>query len=181
MANSLQEQLLKAGLVSETQLNKSKKQEHRAKKRGSGRKTSEAAKAAVAQRQRQKAEQDAALNAKREAKQKEQELRLQIREMVLSNALPVEAGADVPYNMVRNGRIRRIYVTAAQRDQIVAGTLAVATARGRHHLIPVAVAERISALMPSYFVFRAEAEAAPDEPDENDPYAEFKVPDDLTW
>lgn len=182
MANSLQEQLLKAGLVSEDQLKRSNKKEHRARKRGSGGKAGKQARAAVAERQRQKADQDRELNARREAKQKEQELRAQIRDLVLSSALPAKEGADVPYNLVKNGRIRRIYITAEQREGIVSGSLAVATARGRHHVIPVAVADRITALLPSYTVFRTDedtpAEAAPDA---DDPYASYVIPDDLTW
>jgi len=179
MANSLQDQLLKAGLVSEAQLNSSKKQEHRSKKRSGSRKKPGAGSAEVAQRQQRKADQDKALNAKKERERQANELRLQIRELVLSNAESL-AGADVPYNVVRKGRIRRIYVTGAQRDQLVAGTLAVTTAKGRHHLVPIKTADRIAELMPEYFVFRAGAEDTPP-PGEDDPYAEFKVPDDLMW
>lgn len=180
MANSLQEQLLKAGLVSEAQLNRSKKQDHRSKKR-SGKRNAASDTRAEAERQRQrKAEQDRALNAKKEAQSRHKELRLQIRELVLSNAQSLE-GADVPYNVVKNGRIRRIYVTAEQRSKLAAGSLAVTTAKGRHQVIPVQTAQRIHELMPEYFVFTAAADADQDGPAEDDPYAGFKVPDDLMW
>ena len=180
MANSLQEQLLKAGLVSEAQLNRSKKQDHRAKKR-SGKRSQGSEVRSQAERQRQlKAEQDKALNAKKEAQQRQRELRLQIRELVLSNAQPLE-GVEVPYNVVKNGKIRRIYVTAAQRTQLAAGTLAVTTAKGRHHVIPRDTAQRIHDIMPEYFVFTAQPQDDDAANDADDPYARFKVPDDLMW
>lgn len=179
MANSLQDQLLKAGLVSQAQLNSSKKKDHRSKKRSGKKKPASDARAAADRSRREKEERDRALNAAREEKLKDQALRAQVRELVLANALPLD-GADVPYNVVRNGRIRRIYVTAAQRDQLAAGKLAVVTAKGRHHLITLDVADRVHGIMPSYFVFRTAADdGAGDE--EDDAYAEYKVPDDLMW
>ncbi len=180
MANSLQEQLLKAGLVSEAQLNRSKKQEHRSKKRSGKRNQPSDARVQAKQQRQHKAEQDRALNAKREAEQKQKELRLQVRELVLSNAQSLE-GADVPYNVVKKGRIRRIYVTADQRTQLADGKLAVTTAKGRHHVIPLGTAQRIRELLPEYFVFVASADEAAEPASEDDPYAEFKVPDDLMW
>lgn len=181
MANSLQEQLLKAGLVSEAQLNRSKKQEHRSKKKRGGGRGQPSASSTQAQKDAQrKGEQDRALNAKKEAERKANELRLQIRELVLSNAQSRE-GADVPYHVVRKGRIRKIYVTAAQRDQLAAGTLAVTTARGRHHVIPLQTAQRVAELMPEYFVYIAASDEPSSQPAADDPYAEYTVPDDLMW
>lgn len=179
MANSLQEQLLKAGLVTERQV-RDTRQTHR-KDRKSGKPRDDAGQRAAAQRRQEQVERDRALNDKKEAERRERELRVQIRDMVLAASLNQDK-ADVPYNVLHGSKVRRIYVTQEQRDGLVAGTLAVATARGRHHVVPDAVAQKIAAMMPGYFVYNAAAAAAGDaEVRADDPYAEYKVPDDLMW
>ena len=179
MANSLQEQLLKAGLVTERQARDTRQTQR--KDRKSGKPRDDAGQRAAAQRRQEQAARDRALNDKKEAERRERELRMQIRDMVLAASLNQDA-ADVPYNVLHGSKVRRIYVTAEQRDALAAGTLAVATARGRHHVIPLAVADRIAGLMPAYFVHRADPAAAHDtDAGGDDPYARFKVPDDLMW
>ena len=176
MANSLQEQLLKAGLVTEEQARGTR--QTRRKNRKQGKPRDDGARLAAAKQREEQVERDRALNAKREAERKNKELREQIRDLVLEASLNQES-ADVPYNVLHGSKVRRIHVTQEQRAALVAGTLAVATARGRHHVIPVELAERIAAMMPDYFVHRAQVPK--DEPADDDPYAAYKVPDDLTW
>ncbi len=176
MANSLQEQLLKAGLVTEEQARKSRQTKRKDRKRGKPR--DDAAQRAATKRRQEHSERDRDLNAKLEAERKEKELRRQIRDLVLEASLNDES-ADVPYNVLHGTKVRRIHVTGAQRDALIAGTLAVATAKGRHHVIPAELAERIAAMLPEYYVHRAVPvgeDAAAD-----DPYAEYRVPDDLRW
>jgi uncharacterized protein YaiL (DUF2058 family) len=177
MANSIQDQLLKAGLVSEEQARKSR--QGKRKQRKSGKPKDDSARQAAAQRRAEQAERDRALNQKREAERREKELRQQIRDLVLEGSLNRE-DAQVPYNVLHGSTVRRMYVTAQQREALAAGTLAVATARGRHHVIPGELAERILALMPGYFVHRQQPSAA-EVPAEDDPYAAYQVPDDLMW
>ena len=179
MANSLQDQLLKAGLATEEQARKSR--QGKRKQRKSGQPRDDEARQAAAKRRAEQAERDRQLNEKREAERREKELRVQIRDLVLGASLNRD-DADVPYNVLHGNTARRIHVTAEQRDGLAAGVLAVATARGRHHVIPAEVADRIAALMPDYFVFRQDPSAKRDpEPDADDPYAAYEVPDDLMW
>jgi uncharacterized protein YaiL (DUF2058 family) len=180
MANSLQDQLLKAGLATSDQVRGTRSNKRKQRKAGKPQDDSvqrEAAKRVAAQ-----AERDRALNAKREADRMNKETRLRIRELVLAASTAVE-GADIPYNVLHGNKVRRIYVNAAQRDGLGAGTFAVATAKGRHHVVTMELADEITALMPDYFVYRpkigVDSDATTDA--ENDPYADFKVPDDLMW
>ncbi len=178
MASSLQEQLLKAGLVSEEQARNTR--QSRRKDRKAGKPRDEAARRAAAKAREEQARRDRELNAKKEAQREEKELRARIRDMVLEASLNRE-DADVAYNVLHGSKVRRLYVTAEQRKALVAGTLAVATARGRHHVIPAETAQRITALMPEYFVHVAGAPEQADGTGEDDPYAAYPVPDDLTW
>ena len=178
MANSLQDQLLKAGLVSREKLNDSRQQVKRKRKRSGGKTTTEPVTTAADKRRQEQHQRDKRLNAEREQQRKDQEQRLRIRELVLANSLNV-TDADQLYNVVRDGRIRRLYVTAEQRRQLSKGQLAVTIAKGRNHIVSLQVAEKIRALLPGYFVNLGSESNATDEAEGD--YAEFKVPDDLMW
>jgi len=117
MANSLQDQLLKAGLVSRNQLQDSRQQAKRKRKRSGGKPAPEPVVSAADKRRIEQQKKDKRLNAEREKQRKNQELRLRIRELVLSSSLNV-ATAELCYNLVRDGRIRRVYVTEQQRQQL---------------------------------------------------------------
>ena len=178
MANSLQDQLLKAGLVSREKLKESRQDTRRKRKRSGGKPAPDPVAGAAAKRRQEQQQRDKRLNADREQQRHDQEQRLRIRELVLANSLNV-ADADQRYNVVREGRIRRLYVTAEQRAELSDGQLAVTIAKGRNHIISLQVAEKIRELLPGYFIYlstelASENEAAGD-------YAEFKVPDDLMW
>ena len=179
MADSLQEQLVKAGLASADQARKSRTGKRKDRKQG--RPEDDRARRAAEQRRREQADRDRVLNEKRAAALKEKETRQRIRDIVLAASLN-DDGADVSYNVLHGTKVRKIYVTEPQRAGLSAGTLAVATARGRHHVIALDVADQIAELMPGYYIFRADAEApAASTSDDDDPYAEYKIPDDLTW
>jgi uncharacterized protein YaiL (DUF2058 family) len=182
MANSLQDQLLKAGLATQGQVRSTRTGKRNQRKAGKPRDDSvqrEAAKRVAAHTER-----DRALNAKREADRLNKETRLRIREMVLAVSTKVE-GADIPYNVLHGSKVRRIYVNAEQREGLGTGKFAVATAKGRHHIVTMELADEITALMPDYFVYRPkltdDSESPADAEAEADPYAHYKVPDDLMW
>jgi uncharacterized protein YaiL (DUF2058 family) len=178
MANSLQEQLVKAGLASAEQARKSRTGKRKDRKQGKPQ--GDPVRRAAEQRRQEQAERGRALNEKRDAERVEKETRLRIRDMVLEASLN-DAKADVAYNVLHGAKVRKIYVTEPQRASLAAGTLAVATARGRHHVIALEVADKIAELMPGYYVFRADKDATAQVPAEDDPYAEYTVPDDLVW
>ena len=183
MANSLQEQLVKAGLATQDQARKTRTT--RRKDRKQGKTQDDGAKRAAEARRQQLAERDRKLNEKRETERKNQEIRQRIRDIVLAASMNNEK-ADTPYNVLHGAKVRRIYVTAEQRDGLAGGTLAVATARGRHHVIPLDVADQITGLMPDYYLYRADKPQVAEPPagaaeGDDDPYADYAVPDDLMW
>ena len=60
---------------------------------------------------------------------------------------------------------------------ITAGRLVIVNANGKFELVPPAIAEKIRQRNPSLVIDLPEEKA----PAEDDPYADFKVPDDLMW
>ena len=211
MANSLQDQLMKAGLASADQARTTNTKKR--KQRKSGKPRDDTAHKAVVVRRAGEADHARTLNAKKEAERKDRETRLRIRDLILAasakagKATPKKApdsdksdeskptadkskdesssAADVPYNVLHGSKVRRIYITAAQREGLGMGKLAIATAKGRHHVIPMQLADEIMQLMPDYFVYRPQLadknSSAESSTDVDDPYKDYEVPDDLMW
>ena len=176
MGNSLQEQLLKTGLVDAKQAKKA----NAGKPRRSKRKGPAEPDAAAAAAQRANADmvaRDRALNAERKAAAERAALVAQVRQLIEQNRESIEGG-DEPYHFVDGGKVRTLQVTAALRQQLAKGRLDVVKLDGRYDLVPAAVAEKIGGRDPECVVARPQTDA---EPATDDPYADYQVPDDLIW
>jgi uncharacterized protein len=104
--------------------------------------------------------------------------RAQIKQLVEQNRIPkVESGDG--YNFVDGKKIRRIPVDAAMREQLGRGALMIVRCDGRYEVVPAAIAERIGERDPHAVIPKATQSQTT--PDENDPYKDFVVPDDLMW
>jgi len=173
MGNSLQDQLLKAGLVSEQQVKQTKSKKRKQKRAGDDRSEAQrrdAAKAAAAKR-----EHDRELNRQRdeEAKRKAEEVALW--QLVRDSRISRDGG-DLAYNFTDGTKLKRLYVTAEQQSGLVAGKLAIVRQDDFYALVPAGVAERVGA-------HDAKLVLVHNKPgdDEDDEYADYKVPDDLMW
>ncbi|CEA06363.1 nucleoprotein/polynucleotide-associated enzyme [Pseudomonas saudimassiliensis] len=176
MVNSLQAQLLKAGLVDEKKL----KQAQRAKKKAvknTPEKVHDTA-AAVEKARAEKAERDRQLNLQRQEEAARKEREAQAKQLIEQAKLD-RTGGETAYQFVAKNKIKKIYVTAEQFDKLSRGKLGIVRLSGHFEVIPLEVAEKVAERAPHWPVIIAKVEAA--QPDEDDPYADFKVPDDLMW
>ena len=182
--SSLQEQLLKAGLVDEKKLARAQQE----KSKQANRKRKQAGKKGKQPNTEKKrppnpkAERDRELNRKRQEELRQKELAAQASLLIANNKID-RAQGDQPYGFVYKRKVKKIYVTEAQKTQLSKGQLSIATyvaADGRRfELIPNAVGQKIAERDESFLVPidpPGESKA-----DENDPYADYQVPDDLTW
>ena len=179
MGNSLQDQLLKAGLASEKQAKKAaagKAPKKRGKKGQQGSVLSESARSAR-KSMSEKAEQDRALNRQRKAEADRKALLVQIRQLIEQNRVPRDGG-EVGYNFVDDGRIRKVFVTPEIQAKLGSGRLAISKFDGAYEVVPIDVAEKIQARDADCVIAR---EATEPRAAEDDPYREYQVPDDLTW
>lgn len=184
MSDSLRDQLLKTGLAREQDLRKARSEKRQGKRRGKGKGASgaeadpqsEAARLA-AQREADKRARDRTLNRRREEERQRQADEHAAREMVIARELPHDG--EVAFNFQHGERIRKLHVSDAQRRELAAGRLAIARTRGRYRLIPADIVERVRARAPFLIAWTA-AEAADGAP-EDPAYADYPVPDDLTW
>lgn len=200
MAESLRDQLVKAGLATASQAKQAERQisaEQRAarkpdggaKKRSDqqqgGKKTGasnpDKVRARARQIQAEKQKKDQALAAARNEKAAAKALRAEIRQIILSNdqRSTEKHEDDVPYNFLHGKKIKRIYIPKAQVDALSNGTLAIVNNDGRYHLVSSEVAERLRDKNPKCVIAAHDStkEAEP----EDEYYARFKVPDDLDW
>jgi len=176
MVNSLQAQLLKAGLVDEKKL----KQAQRAKKKEAKNEPEKVQNtaAAVEKARADKAERDRQLNQQRreEAERKEREAQAK---QILELAKIDRNGGEVAYQFVAKNKIKKIHVTQEQFDRLSRGTLAIARLSGKFEVVSLEAAHKVMERAPHWPVIIAKV--VEDTPDEDDPYAAFKVPDDLMW
>jgi uncharacterized protein YaiL (DUF2058 family) len=193
MGNSLRDELLKVGLVSQ-QRRENPRRSKRAKagpgkKRKStpspspspsnGEQSVTSSPHVLRENQRRTARflRDSTLAGGSLAESAKKALRRKIQELVQSKRLN-HSRADVAYNFVKGKRIKRIYVTQAQRAELTAGDIVIAALDGDHHLLPRRAAEELLVLAPQTVICGgAEGDGGAGEADGD----QHPVPDDLTW
>jgi uncharacterized protein YaiL (DUF2058 family) len=180
VADSLQDQLRKAGLVSDKQAKKVARVRHAADMERKAHGTQSDDPAVTARRARaEKARKDRELNAARDRRAAAKALAAQIRQLIALNAQS-RAGSDVAFNFADGRAIRKLLVTKRQQDALADGRLAIVRFDERYELVPAAIAEQIRPRDANAVVLCVDASKhAP--PAEDDPYAKFQVPDDLDW
>jgi len=179
MANSFGDQFLKAGLVNKTQLNKAKKSKNKQQKQKNKQKAEVVDEAALAARQAaaEKVARDRELNRQQKEEAERKAIQAQIRQLVELNRLPRDDG-EVGYNFQDGTAIRKIFVAQQVHDKLARGLLAIIRFGDGYEVIPSVVAEKIRLRDESCIVSCATSEL---EDGEDDPYADYKVPDDLMW
>lgn len=176
---SLQDQLLKAGLIDDKKANKIKKNKLKQTKQKQKNKieTADEAKLAAQQAQAEKVRRDRQLNQQRKAEAERKAIAAQVRQLVEMNRQPRDGG-DITYSFTDGTLIKRIPVSATQLKQLSNGRLCIIKLDGQYELIPTLVAEKIQLRDESTQILSNQSTEAPDE---DDPYADFQVPDDLMW
>jgi uncharacterized protein YaiL (DUF2058 family) len=179
MSMSLRDQLLQAGLITKKQAQDAGKQQHQQRKHQQHQqpKSAQPAKPVESPEQARKRAADQERDRKLQEKAAQKARRAEIKQLVEQNKLPKVQGDDL-YNFLDGRNIRRIPVNPEMRQHLGAGELYVVRNDGRYEVVPAAIAERIRerderSVMPP--------PAAETRPDENDPYKDYVVPDDLIW
>lgn len=196
MRNSLQDQLLKSGLVTEEQLEDTRAPRRKSRRRA--RKNRSQTKPAPVESKSVEREPARPVAKLRSDQQRSAQI---LRDSKLSGQTPEQRAkkqrqrdalrlieqhklndekADVAHHFVRGRRVKRIYLTPEQRDQLMHGELAIAGIEGNHYLLPSPMVDRLVELVPETFIQRGVPAPATDT-DSGDDYADFPVPDDLQW
>lgn len=176
---SLQDQLLKAGIVDSKkakQIVKEKRKESKSQPKGHAQvdEAREQARRVLAD----KAQRDRELNRQRQAISEKKAIQAQIIQLVRMNRID-RAGGDVPYQFVDGSKIKKIHVTSRLQNELSRGRIAIARLAGGYELLPAAAARKIMQRDESAIVLLITGDSAA--VSEDDPYAQYQVPDDLMW
>lgn len=169
---TLQEQLLKAGLVNEKKLKKAKKGSKKSRVQA------REVKAAVEEQKRAQLERDKALSSEQNEQRLSKEIQSQINQLISMNKIDLADG-EIKYNFTDGTIVKSLYVQNSVREQLIKGILAIARFEQSYVVIPSSVANKIAERDAEVII----DQKAPEQEtiDEDDPYAEFVVPDDLMW
>ncbi len=186
--STLQDQLLKAGLVNAKKAKQAQKEKRKTAKvqRHSKEQVVDETRASAEQAKAEKVRRDKALNAERDATAAKKALTAQIAQLIdMNRQAKVEAGAagDIAYNFTDGTKIKKIVVSAAIQRQLSRGRLAIVKLNASYELVPAGVADKIASRDASYIIAQNSLEKvqAQEGDADEDPYADFKIPDDLMW
>lgn len=175
---TLQEQMLKAGLVSSKKM--AKVQRTAKKSRVQAREAREA----VEENKKAQVERDKQLSEQQKQAALSKEYKAQIKQLIEMNKITISRG-DIGYNFTDNNLIKKVYVDKVTQSQLIKGRLAIArltaecSSESEYAIIPAVVADKIAQRDASYIFLNCEL--SQEAKDEDDPYADFVIPDDLMW
>ena len=176
---SLQDQLLKAGIVDLKKAKEIKKEKRKqAKQRPKGSvqvdETKEQAKRALAER----SQHDRDTNRQQQAQADKKAVHAQIIQLINVNRINRQGG-EIAYQFSDKRKIKKLYVTASLQGQLIKGQIAIVKLGENYELVPAAVAEKIRQRNAAIIVLLNTKESSA--VDEDDPYADYQIPDDLMW
>lgn len=178
---SLQDQLLKAGLIDNKkakQANKEKRKEQRVARRDKNAVDTE--KLEREQAAAEKQARDRELNRQREEALQQKAIVAQIKQLISNNRQRKRGiGEEVEYHFTDQKRIKKMHVGADINRQLAMGQLAIVKLDDSYELVPRMVADKIAQRDPSFVV--ALNDTSKQTVDEDDPYKDYQIPDDLMW
>lgn len=176
---SLQEQLLKAGIVDEKKARKLNKEKRKqTKQTPKGQAQVNEARELAKQSQAEKSTRDRNLNLQRQQAANEKAIVAQIRQLVTTNVID-RRGGEIAYQFTDDKKIKKIYITPLLQKQLSIGLIAIVKLAEQYELVPAAVADKISQRADDVVLLKNQADK--DLIDADDPYADYQIPDDLMW
>jgi len=175
---TLQEQMLKAGLVSSKKM--AKVQRTAKKSRVQAREAREA----VEENKKAQLERDKELSEQQKQAALSKEYKAQVKQLIEMNKITIARG-NIDFNFTDNNLIKKVVVDKLTQSQLISGRLAIArllvdkNGDSTYAIIPASVADKIAQRDADSIVLNSAL--SQEEQDEDDPYADFKVPDDLMW
>ena len=176
-SGSLRDQLLAAGVVTKKQVKKAEKGSLRQELRIKKGIEVDQNKAEVEKARQAKLELDREKNAALNQKAQQKALRSQVKQLIISNSRREDG--EVPYNFTDQKKVKKIYISEANKTQLNRGFLAIVSTEDGYDLVPEPVARKILERYAEavIYLFERENEIA----DEDDPYKDYPIPDDLDW
>ena len=184
MAGSLQDQLLGAGLIKAHDakaIKTSKKKAEAQNRKNKVELDNEAAELAEKAREEQRSK-SKALNEKQQQEKLQKEIAAQIKQIITASSIFKGKGENlVAYNFTDFNKVKSIHVTSKNHDLIARGRIAISRLNNEYYLIPAEAASKIQERDEGSIVLLNDPKGQEDEAIEDDPYADYQIPDDLMW
>ena len=194
MAGSLQDQLLNMGLSNKKKAKQidiaKRKQAKKSRKNKTEmvNKAKELADKALAEEK----ERSRLLNIEKNQQAEQKALAAQIKQLISLNRIENKKGKkgekderEVTYNFTDAGKIKHLYITTALQTGLSLGQLAIVKQDKNYALVPFAIAEKIQERDKACVIQikqKSTQKAQHKETQEDDdPYADYQIPDDLMW
>jgi len=176
---SLQEQLLKAGLINETKAKQVRSEKRKQIKRQQKNKIKivNEAKLLDQKNKAKQLEKDKLLNEQRNEELEKKQIANQIVQLVDLNKLAKD-DEGIAYNFTDQNKVKVIYISADIRNKIIAGKLAIVKLNDTYEVVPAEVAEKIKQRNEQLIIvlFSKKIDLS-----EDDQYQGYEIPDDLMW
>jgi hypothetical protein len=176
---SLQDQLLNSGLVDEKKLKQVKRDKRKqAKQQPKGAPAPvDEIKLAAQQARAEQVERDRQRNRQLQQAAEQKAIAAQIVQLIDSHR--IARSGDVPYQFADQGKIKKLLVNDVLQRQLSRGQVAIVRRGDSYQLIPAAIAAKIRERDPQAVLVLHQA--AEQVAEEDDPYADYPIPDDLMW
>ncbi len=184
MSNSLQDQLLNAGVANKKQAAKAKKAKNqKVKQRKSGVAIQDDSAKILREQREAKAARDRELNRQRDEKAAKKAQAAQIVQIIEHSRQSRPGESDIRFNFTDGTHVKYLHVTEEQRRHLAKGFLGIAKLGEVYEILPATAIEKIETRDESVIIVwnKGVVETDTDFADEDDPYAEYEIPDDLVW
>jgi len=182
---SLQDQLLGAGLINKQKAKKIQSAKKKAANISRKTKVELENKAAdlAKKAEEEKRLRSQALNAKKKQEAEQKAITAQIRQIIELNSIEKSNGKnEQAYNFTDDSKIKTLYLSPKNHNLVSRGILAIAKLEENYHLIPKDAANKISERdNQAIILLNNTTSSSTDKIEEDDPYADYQIPDDLMW
>ena len=179
---SLQEQLMNSGLV-----NKQKAKQAQTEKRRQAKQKKKKGTVVVSDVQKAVQEKTELQRQKDLADNQETQQQLAIRAahgkliQMIAQHCEKDYQGELDYHFTYENKVKRIAVTPSIQQGLIKGSFAICVLNEEFYLINKEAAEKLRAIDESVLVALHDQTDNSDQNEEDDPYAEFAIPDDLMW
>ncbi|MEM9103678.1 MAG: DUF2058 domain-containing protein [Pseudomonadota bacterium] len=182
MGNSLADQLLKAKLVDEKSVKKAKKEKHTQHKQARKHKTEvvDENKLEIAKANEEKLEKDRQLNQQKQKIAEEKAVKAQIKQLIESHHIVINGSNLNDFNFKDGNAIKTLKVNELIRQQLIKGQVGIVKQGNNYSMLPYPIVEKIAQRDEDSILLLNKAKTE-DIVDEDDPYADYVIPDDLIW
>ncbi|MBN4053585.1 DUF2058 domain-containing protein [Haliea sp. AH-315-K21] len=181
MAISLQDQLKQSGLVDDKkakQLSRAKRKETKLAHKGKKPQIDQG-KLALERTQAEKVARDKRLNLEKTQKAQNIAVAAQIKQLIELNFIARDG--EEKFHFTDANKVKHIWVNEEQVDHLRKSMIAIVKLADQYVLVPMKVADKIAQRDTKVVIFKGDLSSAETNSEDDDFYADFKIPDDLVW